>query len=106
MKITASAIILLLAFLVFRLFAADAPPSLAKFEYTTIRWSGRDNTHLIRPNGQVEFIGHQLRGIPRPDRADERSFYMNVAMNGLTKEGYEFVAMDNDQIIMKKPLAP
>lgn len=71
-------------------------------EYLTIRWAGRDNTHVIRPGGQVEFIGPQIRKLPRPDRCDERSFYMNVAMNGLVKEGWEFAGMTPDDIVMRR----
>lgn len=83
--------------------AADEPP-VRGFEYATIRWAGRDNTHIIRPGGQVEFIGGELRKATRPDRTDERAFYMNLAMNGLTKSGYEFAGISNDEIVMKRPL--
>ena len=75
------------------------------YEYVTIRWAGRDNTHIIRPGGQVEFIGPELQRAQRPDRSDERSFYMNLAMNGLTKEGYEFAGMTGDEIVMKRAAA-
>jgi hypothetical protein len=71
-------------------------------EYATIRWSGRDNTHIIRPNGQVEFVGAQLAKVKKPERVDDRAFYMNVLMNALAKEGYEFAAISNDEIIMKR----
>ena len=87
-----------------RLFAAETKPS-SGYEYVTIRWAGRDNTHVIRPGGQVEFIGNELRKMPRPDRIDERAFYMNLAMNGLTKEGFEFAGMSSDEIIMKRSYA-
>lgn len=91
------------AFCFFRLFAAEAKTSATQ-EYLTIRWAGKENIHLIRPGGTVEFIGGEVRRFPKPDRADERSFYMNVAMNGLTKEGYEFVAMTSEEIVMKRPV--
>ena len=80
--------------------------SRAGWEYATIRWAGRDNTHIIRPGGKVEFIGVELKRLPRPDRADERSFYMNVALNGLVKEGWEFAGMTADDIVMRRPLSP
>lgn len=80
--------------------AAPVPP--ARFEYATIRWDGRDNTHIVRPGGQVEFTGTELRKAQKPDRADDRAFYMNLVMNGLTKEGYEFAGMTNDEIVMKR----
>lgn len=75
------------------------------YEYVTIRWAGKDNTHLIRPGGKAEIIGDQLRKIPRPEHVDDRAFYMNIAMNGLVKEGYEFAGMTDDQIIMRRHLA-
>ena len=43
------------AFLLFRTPAQDHEPSAA-YEYATIRGAGKDNTHLIRPGGKVEFI--------------------------------------------------
>ena len=85
--------------LVTRLWAVE---TVAEAEYLTIRWGGRDNTHIIRAGGQVEFIGHELRKIAKPDRVDERSFYMNVAMNGLTKQGFRLAAALDDMIIMER----
>ena len=86
---------------VFQMIAADsAPPT--RYEYVTIRWDGKENTHIIRPGGQVEFTGAELRKAHKPDRTDDRSFYMNLVMNGLTKEGYEFAGMTNDEIVMKR----
>ncbi|MGN6554413.1 MAG: hypothetical protein ACTHLW_11920 [Verrucomicrobiota bacterium] len=85
--------------------AADPAPQIvspAPYEYLTIRWSGRDNTHVIRPNGEVEFVGGQLKNFKRPDRADDRSFYMNVVMNGLAREGWELAAMTSDDYVMKR----
>ena len=35
---------------------------------------------------------------------DSRSFYLNAAMNGLTKEGYEFAGMSSDDVVMKRPV--
>jgi hypothetical protein len=91
------------AIFVAKLFAAE-PKSNAGYEYATIRWAGTENTHIIRPGGKVEFIGLELRKLPKPDRADNRSFYLNAAMNGLTKEGYEFAGISNDDVIMKRAL--
>ena len=79
-------------------------PQQTTYEYATIRWAGKDNTHLIRPGGKVEFIGRELYKFPKPDRADDRSFYMNAAMNGLSKEGYEFAGMTSDDIVMRRPI--
>ncbi len=83
---------------------ALAQSTAAGHEYLTIRWGGKDNTHIIRPGGQVEFIGAELRKFTRPDRCDDRAFYLNIAMNGLVKEGWEFVGMNPDEIVMRRGL--
>ncbi|HEU5071372.1 MAG TPA: hypothetical protein VFV96_13295 [Verrucomicrobiae bacterium] len=93
----------IVAFCLFRLPAADVPAA-PRFEYVTIRWDGKDNTHIIRPGGQVEHVGVELRKARRPDRVDEHAFYMNLVMNGLAKEGYEFAGMTGDEIVMKRAL--
>jgi hypothetical protein len=41
--------------------------------------------------------------VKKPDRADERSFYLNIVVNALAKEGYELAAMTSDDIVMKRP---
>jgi hypothetical protein len=85
--------------------AADSPaPISATYEYVTIRWAGRDNTHVIRPNGEVEFVGSQLKNFKKPDRADERSFCMNIVMNGLAREGWELAGMTPDDYVMKRQI--
>src|SRR4051794_4802474 len=84
-----------------RLLAADTA-NVTKYEYVTIRWGGRDNTHIVRPGGQVEFIGSELKKAPKPKDADDRAFYMNLALNGLAKEGFELVAMSSDDMILRR----
>ena len=98
----AAAAVVLTVLLVTRLVAAEKPLSAAVWEYATIRWSGRDNTHVIRPGGRTEIIGAELRRMKKPDGVDERSFYLNIAMNGLSKEGYEIAALLNDEVVMKR----
>ena len=85
-------------------FALQAQTTVVGSEYLTIRWAGRENTHIVRPGGQVEFLGAELRKLTRPERCDERAFYMNAAMNGLVKEGWEFAGMTSDEIVMRRPL--
>jgi len=68
----------------------------------TIRWDGRENTHIVRPGGKVVFVRAELRKAKKPDHADDRAFYMNLTMNGLTKEGHEFAGMSSDEIVMKR----
>jgi hypothetical protein len=72
------------------------------YEFVTIHWGGRDNTQLIRSNGKIEVLGSVLKAAPRPDGVDERSFYMNIAMNAVAKEGYDFAGMTSDVIVMKR----
>jgi hypothetical protein len=81
---------------------AAQPDTFQVHEYGTIRWAGKDNTHFIRPNGQVEILGPILTQLARPDKADERALLMNVAMNAVAKEGFEFAGMTSDSIVMKR----
>jgi len=74
-------------------------------EFATIRWQGRDNTHLIRPNGKVEKLKPLFERVPRPDGIDERAYYMTIAINAVAREGYELAGMTPDEIVMKRPLA-
>ena len=87
-----------------KLWAAETT-TFQTYEYGTIRWSGKENTHFIRANGKVEMLGPILTRVPRPDRVDERAFYLNIAMNAVAKEGYELASANNDLIIMKRPIS-
>src|SRR5215470_11850733 len=62
-------------------------------EYVTIRWAGKEHTHLVRASGSVELLSPVLSRTPKPEKTDERAFYMNVAMNAVAREGYEFAGM-------------
>ncbi len=87
--------------------AADATSTqVQKLEYVSIHWDGRDNTHIILPNGVVKCLGPQLTVISKPSRTDERAFYMNIAINSLAKEGYEFVGIRDNDVIMKRIATP
>ncbi|HTH47677.1 MAG TPA: hypothetical protein VMB21_09225 [Candidatus Limnocylindria bacterium] len=79
-----------------------ATETTGQAEYATLRWAGRENTHLIRPDGTVEFLGPKFVGIKRPEKADERSFFMNLAMNALAREGFELTAMTPDDYVFKR----
>jgi hypothetical protein len=106
-SIIALSLFLLGTLFILHLFGAEPKDSKASsvYEYATIRWAGKDNTHIVRPGGQVDFIGSELRKMTKPDRVDDRAFYMNAALNGLTKEGYEFAGMTSDEIVMRRALA-
>jgi hypothetical protein len=97
--------LLLITFLAIRPTHAAGGASAQRFEYATIRWGGRDNTHIIRPSRDVEFAGSELMKFKKPDRVDDRSFYMNLVMNALAKDGYEFAGMTQDEIVMRRPVA-
>jgi hypothetical protein len=75
------------------------------YEFATIRWAGRENTRLVRPNGKVEVLRSVLNRVQHPDGMDERAFYMNVAMNAVATEGYDFAGMTQEEIVMKRPVA-
>lgn len=87
--------------------ATDPAPSLAspRYEYATLRWDGPENTHVIHPSGKVERLGRQLMGIRKPEPADERAFYMNLAANALGREGYELVALTPDDYLFRRPVS-
>lgn len=85
-----------------RLRAADDKPGFQSFEYATIRWAGKENTHFVRPNGQVEMLGPLLTKAKRPDRVDERAYLMNIAMNAAAREGFEFAGMTDNSIVMRR----
>lgn len=87
-----------------QVFAAESLPPLQRYEFVTIRWAGRDNTHLIRSNGKVEMLGPLLNQMARPDRTDDRAFYMTIAMNAVAKEGFDVAAMTQDEIVMRRAI--
>ncbi len=74
----------------------------AKVEYIDIRWDGVDRMCVVYPDGHVDFVGQDLKAIPRPDDADKRAFYMTLEMNRMAKIGYELTGMISDEIIMKR----
>jgi hypothetical protein len=84
---------------------AAEPTTFQIAEFATIRWGGRDNTMLIRPNGKVEKLRPLFEQYRRPDGVDDRAFYMSIAMNTIAREGYDFAGMTHDEIVMRRPLA-
>jgi len=81
-----------------------APAAAAKVEFIDIRWDGVDRMCVVYPDGHVDFIGLQLKGLPRPDNVDRRAFYMTIALNRMAAQGYEFVGMISDEIVMKRAI--
>jgi hypothetical protein len=82
--------------------AAPPAPLPPKVEFIDLRWDGVDHMCVVFPDGHIDFVGKELKAIPRPDDVDRRAFYMTIELNRLTAQGYEFVAMISDEIIMKR----
>lgn len=76
------------------------------YEYAVIRWDGRDNTHIVRPDGTVLHLGAQLKELSKPSRTDERAFYMASVLNAVAREGYELVGMHPDEFVVRRPAQP
>lgn len=83
---------------------AAAQDLTSRIEYIDIRWDGTDRMCIVFPDGRVEFIGKELEKVSRPDDANKRAFYMTLAMNKMAAQGYEFVGMISDEIVMKRRL--
>ena len=82
----------------------DGEPNVTTIhEYITIRWDGKENTHVIYANGNVEFLREQFEGIRKPSRADDRAFFLTLAMNALAAKGYKIVARTDDAVLMGRP---
>ena len=82
---------------------AASEPTMTPYEYATIRWGGPKNMHVVRPDGKVQFFGSQFDRIRPPEGCNENSYYMNLVLNILAKEGYETAAMTDEQIVVRRP---
>lgn len=91
--------------LAFRGSAATQSQTLQAYEYATIRWSGKEFTHLIRPSGQIEMIGALFPQGRRQEHVDERALCLSIAMNALAKEGYELAGLTDNEVVMKRSVA-
>lgn len=76
----------------------------APVEYIDIRWDGVEKLCVVYADGRVEFLGEELKAIPKPDRVNGRAYYMTMAMGRMAARGYEVVAAFSDEIIMKKTM--
>jgi hypothetical protein len=96
--------ILILSAILWLAIVADAADTNT-FEYATIRWDG-DNTYVLLPSGKADYVGTQLKTLKKPDRVDERLFYLHVTMNSLGSQGYEFAGItgDGNSIVMKRKI--
>jgi hypothetical protein len=100
---------------------AAVEPVPTTFQYATIEWgaaaprSPQDaailgeagvpvtaKLHVVRPDGKVEFFDGRLPVGKVPEGCTQRAYFINLVMNSLAKEGYEFAGMLDDQIVMKR----
>jgi hypothetical protein len=95
-----SLLVIVITILSFRLIA-ETPGTSGAVEYATLRWAGRENSVLIRPNGKVEPLRSVFQN-KAPDRVDERTYYMTMALNAAAKEGFELVEATPDEWILKR----
>ena len=75
-----------------------------RVEFIDIRWDGEDRMCVVFPDGRVNFFGRELKDVQRPDDVNKRAFYLTLEMNRMAAQGYEFVAMISDEIVMKRTL--
>lgn len=87
------------------LFNAMAQVRSSKVEFIDIRWDGVDRMCVVFPDGRVVFFGQELKDISRPDDANKRAFYLTIEMNRMAAQGYEFVSMISDEIVMKRTVS-
>lgn len=83
-------------------FTVPAVAQETRYEYIDIRWDGTDRMCVIYGDGRVDFVGKELEKLPRPDDANKRAFYMTIEVNKLAAQGYEFVSMISDEIVMRR----
>ncbi len=81
--------------------AADDEP-LPATQFATLRWDGRENSYVVRPNAKVERLRQLFDRYPRQDGVDDRIYYMTIAMNALAKEGFEFAGTMDGQVVMRR----
>jgi len=92
------------AFHFFRTHAADSD-SFQGSEIITLRWDGRDNSYVIRSNAKIEKLKQLFDRYPRPEGIDERVYYLTIAMNAMTKEGFDYAGTLNEHVVMKRAVA-
>jgi hypothetical protein len=82
-------VILLIAFSSGYQTRCQEPVKPLVYEYASIRFMGGQRTCITWPDGTVEKLS-SLSTQKRPETADERMFYLTIAVNILAKRGFEF----------------
>lgn len=75
-------------------------PNLVQWEYGCFRFAG-DQTTIIWPDGSTQRV-IPFGGRRRPDKADERMWYITAAINIMAAKGFEIVWLDEDDVIMRR----
>jgi len=83
--------------------AAVEPAPAASFQYAAILGANNPREpYVIRPDGKMYPYGGILARENAPEGTDERSYFMNLVMNLLGKEGYDFAGVTPYGIVMKR----
>lgn len=81
---------------------AQDSTALQTYEYATISYHGRERTQAILPDGKLENFASLLMNAARPSGMEERTFFLNIAINAMAKQGYEVVTMSSDEVLLKR----
>lgn len=69
--------------------ANTAEPTIEpRWEYASVRFMGGDKVVVVWPDGKVEPLS-ALHKDKRPGIADERLYHLTIALNALSKLGFE-----------------
>jgi len=80
-----------------------ASSEIARYEYASVRFM-EENTGIVWPDGSVMKVVPES-GLKRPKDADYRIFWLTVSMNMMSKRGFEFLYMDDADVIMRRSLS-
>jgi hypothetical protein len=83
--------------------AAVEPVAPVSFSYATIQWEhNAREPYVVRPDGKVYPYGGILARESVPEGANTQTYFMNLVLNLLGKEGYEFAGITEHGIVMKR----
>ncbi len=71
-------------------------------EIALIKYGGRDNTVAILPTGESLHFRDEFRKITKPKGCEERYYYLTLAMNRLTADGYQVAAMNHETVVLRR----
>ncbi|WCJ60006.1 hypothetical protein NXS98_02440 [Fontisphaera persica] len=77
-----------------------ASQDAVRWEYAYFRFAG-DQTTIVWPDGTTQRV-IPFGGRRRPEKADERMWYITGGINILAAKGFEIAWMDEDDVIMRR----